>query len=219
MRKRENLNDRLRSELVENVKRNINSEDPSHDILHTLRVLSNAENISKEEGGDLDVVTPAALFHDIVCYPKNSPKNRFSVKESAEYAETILTKMPEYPQEKIKRVKSAILSTSFTYGKETESIEDEIVQAADMLDAVGVISVMRTYGSSGVMKRAFYEPNDPFAEHRELDDMKYGLDLFYTRLLTIQDKIKTKTAQKIAKRRTMILVKILDEFRKELQGK
>ena len=48
--------------------------------------------------------------------------------------------------------------------------------------------------------------------------MKYSIDLFYTRLLNIKDRIKTKTAKSIAERRTKFLLDFLEEFKKELDG-
>jgi uncharacterized protein len=209
----------LRNTLIEIAKKEIKTDDPAHDILHTLRVLANAEYIAGKEGGDLDIVIPGALFHDLVTYEKTDPRNKFSVSESATKTEKILKELVDFPQDKIERVKSTILSTSFTYGKQAENLEDEIVQASDMLEAVGAISIMRTFSSSGKMNRVFYDVDDPFGEHRDLDDMKYSIDLFYTRLLKIKDRIKTKTAKKIAERRTVFLTKFLEEFRDELQGK
>lgn len=212
------MNTQLRDTLIKICKEKIKTDDPSHDILHTMRVLANAEYIAGKENGDLDVVIPGALFHDLVCYDKNDSRNQYSVSESADMSSKILEGIKEYPKEKITRVASAILSTSFTYGKETENIEDEIVQASDMLEAVGAISIMRTFSYSGKLNRLFYNADDPFGNNRELDDMKYSIDLFYTRLLNIKDRIKTKTAKSIAERRTKFLLDFLEEFKKELDG-
>lgn len=212
------MNVQLRERLINITKEKIRSDDPSHDILHILRVLANAEYIANKEGGDLDIVIPGALFHDLICYDKNDPRDKYSISESAEMASKILKEIEEYPKEKIKKVKSAILSTSFTHGKETENLEDEIVQASDMLEAVGAISIMRTFSSGGKMNRKFYDITDPFGERRNFDDMKYSIDLFYTRLLKIKDRIKTNTAKEIAERRTKIVIEFLEEFKRELKG-
>ena len=45
----------------------ISNDDPSHDLIHALRVLALAEHLAAREGGDLDVIVPAALFHFLNC--------------------------------------------------------------------------------------------------------------------------------------------------------
>ena len=40
-------------------------------------------------------------------------------------------------------------------------------------------SIMRTYSSTGQMKRPFYNSDDPFCENREPNAKEYALDLFY----------------------------------------
>lgn len=76
---------------------------------------------------------------------------------------------------------------------------------------------MRTFASTGQMKRPFYDRNDPFCISRQPNDLKYALDLFYTRLLKIADKMNTKKAKKIAKRRINFLKKFLKELNTELK--
>lgn len=46
--------------------------DSAHDIQHAFRVLKNVKLIMKSEGGDPDILIPASLFHDVVCFPKES---------------------------------------------------------------------------------------------------------------------------------------------------
>ncbi|MBI5076994.1 hypothetical protein HZB94_01250 [Candidatus Falkowbacteria bacterium] len=98
-------------------------------------------------------------------------------------------------------------------------MESKILQDADGLEATGAISIMRTYSSTGQMKRPFYNFENPFCENREPNATQFALDLFYERLLKVADRMHTKTAKKIAKRRTDFLKKFLNEFKLELEGK
>lgn len=218
-RQSEIMNKQLRDNLISYAKDTINSHDPSHDLNHALRVLSLAENISRKEKTDMDVVVPAALFHDVVCYPKDDLKSACSAGESAELAKTILSGIDDYPKEKIDKVADAIKKCSFSKGIIPESLEGKILQDADGLEATGAISIMRTFASTGSMKRPFYNAEDPFCKKRQPDALKYALDLFYTRLLVVEKRMHTKTAGAIAKRRTQFLRKFLSEFKSELQGK
>ncbi|MGV8086668.1 MAG: HD domain-containing protein [Candidatus Woesearchaeota archaeon] len=215
------MNDELRNKLIYLAKNNISSEDVSHDFEHALRVLSNAEAISKEEGGDLDIIIPASLFHDAKVYPKNHPDRYKSQKESSIIAGNIL--YPLYLEEKIEKkipyIQKCILECSFSKGIMPESWESKILQDADGLEVTGAIAIMRTYSSTGQMKRPFYNSLDPFCDNRKPDASLFALDLFYERLLKVTERMHTKTAKNIAKRREKFLLNFLEEFKLELEGK
>lgn len=213
------MTDLLQNELIEITRQRIPDNDPSHDIHHTLRVLANALSIAGAEKADLDVVVPAALFHDVITYPKNDPRSASAQEESAEVARQILKDIKDYPREKIEFVMEAIRLCSFSKGIVPERLESKILQDADGLEATGAISIMRTYASTGQMARPFYHPEDPFAENRDVDAKSYALDLFYARLLKVEGRMHTQTAKRIAHRRTAFLQQFLDEFKLELEGK
>ena len=198
-------------------KEKISPTDVSHDFEHTLRVLSNAERIGKEEHGDFNIIVPAVLFHDLVVYPKDHPDRHRSQEESADAAEKILNNLSSFPKEKIEKVKTCIRECSFSKGIIPKLLESKILQDADGLEATGAISIMRTYSSTGQMKRPFYNPQDPFCEHRDPDPSKFALDLFYERLLKVAERMHTKTAKNIAKRRTDFLIQFLQEFKLEIE--
>ena len=127
--------------------------------------------------------------------------------------------MVGYPKEKIEAVKQCIVRTSFSKGLKAETLEQKILQDADMLEATGAISIMRTFTSGGTMKRALYDPLDPHAKNRATDDFKYSLDLFYSRLLKVQERMNTNKGKEMAFRRTEFLKKFLEEFSLEIEGK
>jgi uncharacterized protein len=208
----------LKNELITIAKEKIPSDDVSHDFEHALRVLSNVEKIASEEGGDIDVLVPAALFHDLIVYPKNHPDRLKSQEESANAAATIL-KSFNYPQEAVEKIKTCILECSFSKGIVPNLLESKILQDADGLEATGAISIMRTYSSTGQMKRPFYNPDDPFCKNRPADASHFALDLFYARLLMVEGRMHTKAAKKIAKRRTEFLNIFLEELALELNEK
>ncbi len=205
----------MRQRLIEEAKKRINGEDPSHDFDHAMRVLANAEFIASIEGGDLDIIIPAALFHDVIVYPKDSPKSKDSAKDSAEVAREVLQEV--YQEDKIVRVEEAILEHSFGNGIKPESIESRIVQDADRLEATGALAIMRTFCSTGQMRRKLYNSTDPFCEQREPESLIYAVDLFFKRLLKVKDLMNTGTASKLAETRTEFLYSFLEQFRDEIE--
>lgn len=210
------MNNAIREKLISVIAEKTAENDPSHDFEHALRVLRNAERILEREGGDSDVVIPAALFHDAVIYPKNHPKSKDASNESADVAQRALSEIPDYPQDKIALVGDAIRQCSFSKNVRPDSIEAQILQDADRLEATGAISIMRTFASTGQMGRPFYHPDDPFCERREPQSLSYALDLFYGRLLVVGDRMHTETAKEMARERTEFLVTFLNQLKKEI---
>ncbi len=207
----------LRNQLIEIAKEKQTKTDPSHDIHHVIRVMSLAEQIAKSVDADLEVVLPAACFHDVIVYPKNSPQSDTETDESAELAGELLRKMNGYPLEKIENVQIAIRQCSFKKGIVPDLLEAKVLQDADRLEATGAIAVMRTFSSGGQLNRLFYRAEDPFCETGEPVPGGSGLDLFYRRLLVVESRMHTDLAKKIAKRRTEFLHAFLGELKIELQ--
>ncbi len=207
----------LKKQLIEKACEKQIKTDPSHDINHVLRVVNLAERIAEQEGADLDIIIPAACFHDIIIYPKDSPQNKNAADESAELTEELLESLDDYPTDKIEKVKTAIRQCSFSKGIEPDLLEARILQDADRLEATGAISIMRTFSSGGQMNQKFYKSEDPFCEKGESIPFASGLDLFYNRLLLVEGMMHTDFAKKIAKRRTDFLRAFLDETRTELE--
>jgi Predicted HD superfamily hydrolase len=206
----------MKEKLINIMKEKIQQGDPSHDIYHTLRVLKNAEYIAGKENGDLDIIVPSAIFHDIICYPKNSLTSINSSFESANFAVEVLRELNEYPKGKISKVCISIEQCSFSKNIMPELLESKILQDSDRLEATGAISIMRTFASAGLMKSNLYNYEDPFCKKRTPESLNYALDLFYSRLLKIQDVMHTTTARSMAKKRTKILEEFLRNLEEEL---
>lgn len=196
----------------------IANDDPSHDFAHAERVLALAERIAREEGADMDVVVPAAIFHDVVNHPKDDPRAMTASDESAELVGRLLQDVDGYPKEKIPAVQECIRECSFTKGIVPTRLESHVLQDADRLEATGAISIMRTFASSGRMGRPFYHSSDPFCEYREPEPTRYALDLFFARLTVVLSRMHTTLGKEIAKQRTEFLYDFLTQLNTELEG-
>ena len=78
------------------------------------------------------------------------------------------------------------------------------------------IGISRAFCVSVVKNRPFYNPDNPFAKKRNLDDKKWALDHFFKKLFTLEKQMNTKYAKIEAKRRTKILRKFLDDLKREI---
>jgi uncharacterized protein len=211
------LTDSLYLALQEEVRSRMSNEDPSHDFSHIERVTNSAYMIAVKEGADTDIVLPAALFHDIVTYQKDDQRSAQSSSESADLAKLILYAYRSYQEDKVDAVGVCIAECSFSKGIMPQTIEGKVLQDADLLEATGMIAIMRTFASCGQMRRRFYDQSDPFCERRQPDAYTSGLDLFYKRLLLVPKRLHTSTAKAMATRRHRFLKSALKELRLELE--
>lgn len=201
--------------LLNEIKKSMTKNDPSHDLEHIRRVCDNAEMLCKQEKANKKLVIAAALLHDIVSYPKNDTRAKTSSTKSALLAKKILKKML-YTDYEIKIITDAIESHSFSKNKKPKTIEGKILQDADRLDAIGAIGIARTFAVGGAENRSFYETKDPFCRKRKPNDQKWTLDHFYKKLLKIESNMNTKSAKMEAKRRTKIIKKFLKDLEQEI---
>jgi len=193
------------------VKSKLGKNDPAHDFEHVMRVYRNAERICKTENGNKKLILSAVLLHDII-----KIKNRKdSALKSARLSEKIL-KQNYFSDNEIKIISDAIKEHSFSKGKIPSTIEGKILQDADRLDAIGAIGLARVFSFSGSNNRPFYDPKDPFSKNRNLNDNKWAIDHFYEKLLTLEQKMNTKTGKTIAKKRTKTLKDFLKELKNEI---
>lgn len=190
--------------------------DPSHDILHVRRVVDLSKKMAEYEQADLDVVVPAAYLHDCVYISKADGRRPMSSQISANKAEELLN-FWSYDREKIMPIKHAIEAHSFSAGIEAKTLEAKIVQDADRLDAMGAIGIFRCFAFTGLAKKSFYNPDEPFARNRGLDDTNYSLDHFYVKLLKLNDMLHTATAKEEGKKRLTLMQNYLSELKRELQ--
>jgi len=179
------------TEYVEDLFRN---DFGGHDAAHTLRVYRNAMRIAdKEKHCDREIVALAALLHD-------ADDHKLFHTENNANARRFLESQGVDP-ERIERICKAINSVSFSQnrGKRPDSLEGEIVQDADRLDAIGAIGIARTFAFGG--------------EHgRSLDD---SIRHFHDKLLLLKEELNTEAARAEAEERHQFMLTFLDEFAKE----
>jgi uncharacterized protein len=189
--------------------------DGSHDLSHLQRVWKNAAAIHSAEGGDAQVLFAATLLHDCVAVEKNSPLRAQASRLSAEKAARVLASL-DWPRARVEAAAHAIEAHSFSAAITPSTLEAKTLQDADRLDALGMLGVARCFYVAGRMGRALYDPADPHATQRPLDDTRYTLDHFHTKLLKLSAGFQTATGARLAKLRHDRLQRFLDEFSDEI---
>jgi uncharacterized protein len=188
--------------------------DPSHDILHIRRVVKAALSLAKEEGADVNVVMPAAFFHDFVNVPKDDPRRRQASTLSAQAAAEYLSS-EGYPGGYLDSIRHAIAAHSFSAGITPETIEAKVVQDADRLDALGAVGIARCFSTSALLGRPYYHESDILAEHRAPDDRNFAIDHFFVKLFRVAEMLQTKSAREEGQRRVAFMKEYLKQLKSE----
>jgi len=200
----------LRREMKEN-------KDASHDLGHLQRVAEKSKHIHKFEGGNLDVIIIASYFHDIVSLPKDSLIRHHSSTFAAQKTIKILREnFKEIPTSLYGHIAEVIRSHSYSSGIKPNTIEAKIIQDADRLDAMGAIGLARIFYVAGKLGQKLYSDEDPFATRRPLNDKKYALDHFYTKLLKLSETINTNEGKLMAEKRVAYLTGYIEKLKEEI---
>jgi uncharacterized protein len=180
------------------------AEDGAHDISHLERVWRNAKAIQETEGGDLELIAASVLLHDCVQVPKNSSLRGMASRLAATEARTLLAAL-NWEADRIQKVAEAIESHSYSARITPKTLEGRILQDADRLDAIGLTGIARCFYTAGRMGSALYDSRDPRGEARPLDDLRFALDHFPRKLLTLVDGFNTAAGQRLAQNRQRAL--------------
>ncbi len=192
-------------------------DDGSHDTSHLDRVWANARRIMADEGGDGEVLAAAVLLHDSVRVEKSSPQRPHASRLAAERVRAVLGGLG-WAGARIEAVAHAIAAHSFSAGIAPQTLEARILQDADRLEAIGAIGIARCFYTAGRMGSALYDPADPAAAHRPLDDRAFAIDHFRAKLLTLEGGFQTAAGRRLARERTQFTADFLAAFEEEIGG-
>jgi uncharacterized protein len=187
------------------------SADSGHGLEHVERVVKNAIRIAETLTVDYEVLLPATWFHDCVCVAKNSPLRSQASRLAAKRALGMLEDLG-YPTDKFDQISHAIEAHSFSAGIQCQSVEAQVLQDADRLEALGAIGLARCLMTGGAMGQRLYHPDDPFPTTRELRDDQQSID----QLLKLPSTMQTTAGREIAQKRAGFLVDFLIQLSLEI---
>ncbi len=191
-------------------------EASGHDWWHIYRVWNLSKHILKAEKADCFIVEMAALLHDLDDWKLSENTDEEPVRSIA-----WLNKFDIDTLDK-NHIIDIIKNVSFK-GANTKnnisSIEGEIVQDADRLDAIGAIGIARTFAYGGNKNREMYNPATKPTMHNSFDEYKtsqsHTINHFYEKLLLLKDKMNTETAKQLAVSRHNLMQQFLNDFYSE----
>jgi uncharacterized protein len=200
------------------VKETLAKAEGGHDWFHTERVWKTARHIrEKEAAGDELIIELAALLHDI----SDAKFNGGDDEKGSLVARDFLQKQ-KVNQEKVEHIRDIIKHVSYKGGfsqDQISTIEFQIVQDADRLDAIGAIGIARAFNYGGFKNRPLHNPAMALQEYQ--DSKAYHksdaptINHFYEKLLKLKDLMNTETGKKMAQERHNYMLQFLDRFYSE----
>ncbi|MBI9068874.1 MAG: HD domain-containing protein [Salinivirgaceae bacterium] len=212
------------SEIIEKtkafVKNELKNAEGGHDWWHIERVYNTSKTIAKWENGKLLVIELASLLHDIADSKFNNGDEEIGPQRAQKFLET-----QAIDELIIQHVVKIIQNVSFKGGsveRTFTSLELDIVQDADRLDAIGAIGIARTFNYGGVKNREIYNPTMQPDLNMNKEQYKNStaptINHFYEKLLLLKDKMNTETGRKMAIQRHEFMQQFLTQFYAEWKG-
>jgi uncharacterized protein len=202
------------------VKSRLEHAEGGHDWHHTQRVLNNAMLIAKGETVNSLIVQLGALLHDIADSKFHNGDETIGPKVAREFLMDL-----NVESSVMEHVVKIIENISFKGGNEPQqfkSLELDVVQDADRLDALGAIGIARTFNYGGFKNRALFDPEiKPNLKMTKEEYKTFNnptINHFYEKLLLLKDKMNTPTGRQIAKKRHQFMEEFLVQFYAEWNG-
>lgn len=203
------------------VKQTLADAEGGHDWWHIYRVWKMAKRIAQEENADQFVVELAALLHDIADAKLHSGDETIGPRTARQFLISIGV------NENITlHVVKIIENISFKGGqveRSFQSVELDIVQDADRLDALGAIGIARAFNYGGFKNRKLYDPDIKPKLNKTKEEYKNSteptLNHFYEKLFLLTDRMNTKTGKRIAEGRHRFMEAYVNQFYEEWDGK
>ncbi|MGW9684766.1 HD domain-containing protein [Flagellimonas sp. 2504JD1-5] len=200
------------------VKQTLKGAEGGHDWFHTQRVFNNAKQIAQIEEVDTLVIKLAALLHDIADPKFHNGDESVGPRLAQQFLQNQNVES-DTTKHIVNIIKYMSFKNSLEPGEKFNSLELQVVQDADRLDAIGAIGIARTFNYGGFKNRELYNPDIHPQMNMSKEEYKNSnaptINHFYEKLLLLKDKMNTETGRKLAEQRHQFMLDYLEQFYKE----
>ncbi|MEA1984448.1 MAG: HD domain-containing protein [Euryarchaeota archaeon] len=193
------------------------ADEPStHGMSHVERVESMCMKIQGSEGGDVEVLRLAALLHDVGVV-KEHQEGGDHAEYSARIAREFLFRNG-VRESLIDHVVACITTHRFSRGLRAGSLEAQILQDADRIDALGAVGIFRSLVSMGALrglKHAIGTVKESSMNAYASDPFEGFADYMENKPFKIPEKLNTDAAKMIAEDRLRVMHLYLDALAEE----
>lgn len=199
------------------VQRQLAQDTAGHDWWHVYRVWRTASALAGRTAADPFIVQLAALLHDIADWKFHAGDEAAGPRQARAWLEQCGVEPAV-----IGRVCDIIRQISFKGAgvpDHMDTLEGQLVQDADRLDALGAIGIARAFAYGGYRGRALYDPAAQPEKHTSFEQYRANqsstIHHFYEKLLLLKDRLNTAAARELAEPRHAFMLAFLDQFMAE----
>jgi uncharacterized protein len=200
--------------------------DPYHDGMggchgpdHTERVHKTALHIGRLTGARLDVLSAAALLHDIGRRYETREQGKIChAEKGAELAREILVKL-DFAPARIAAITHCIEAHRYRGDKIPKTLEAKILYDADKLDSIGAVGIGRAFLFAGQTGAKLHNENDidilackPYSK----EDTAYRE--FKFKMSKIKDRMLTSEGKRLAEERHNFMEVFFERLERETKG-
>lgn len=202
------------------VRAQLGTEGTGHDYWHAHRVDKTAVGIHAYEGGDLLVVRLASWLHDV-----GDRKVLHQEHDDPTIAHNFLRsqKLGAYTTQSVMHIiEHMSFSKSLDNPQEQKPLEQQIVEDADRLDAMGAIGIARAFAFGGSRGRLLYDPEYTAQKFESSEAYKNAqsstLHHFDEKLFLLKDLMNTERGRELAEERDAYMHAFVERFMEEWAG-
>jgi uncharacterized protein len=217
----ESLFDRVADEMAAH----LGDDSTGHDLHHLWRVNRLGVRIAEDEGADPRIVGVAALVHDL----HRTRGEGFTHPEDTIPEIREILADADIPEDLVGPVCHCVaVHEEYAFEDDpqaAETVEAEVLQDADNLDAIGAVGVARAFQFSGAHGNLLWAPerplpDGPYDKETGIDEDEVGSTYhhLHAKLLRLHEHMNTETAKDIAAERHAFLEEFAERFEKEWYG-
>lgn len=212
------MNADLLARIESKARRFFSASHGSHDWSHTERVAALCRHIGLIEKGDLAILEPAALLHDIARPIESESGGAIChAARGAEMARDILEE-EGVPADTVQAITDCIASHRFRDQTEPATLEARILFDADKLDSIGGVGIARAFLFAGEVGATVHDPDvdceatEPYSK----DDTAYRE--FLVKLQHVKSRMLTSEGKRMAEERHIFMTEFFDRLNREVTG-
>ena len=207
-------------ETADYVKRTMQGEASGHDWWHVYRVWQMAIRIAHETDAGMTVVQLGALLHDIADWKFHDGDMEIGPKMARQWLSSCGAE-----NEVIDHVCKIVSSVSFKGAGVPDihaTLESQVVQDADRLDAIGALGIARAFAFGATRGSEMYNPEIGLQFHGSPESYRTSsssvINHFYEKLLLLKDRMNTDCARRIADGRHRYMESFIEQYHREWKG-
>ena len=188
-----------------------------HDFDHTKRVMNNAALLLKScPGADAEIVTLAALLHDIARPEEEASKGqRCHAKLGASLVPDMLKKCG-FDEKTASRVAEAVRTHRFRGKDEPQTIEADIVFDADKLDSLGAVGIGRAFLFAGHENARLHNTESEALNSEPYSKEDTAFREYLVKLRYLPRKMRSTAGRKLAVERAAFMTTFFEKLDQEI---